>query len=255
VIGVTIDRIEKPGIGDIYEALRKIPQIDSCAVVCDPGRSTDDYYELIAGAPIYLSKRFPVYLTLFDSSEMAAGINPSSYRKKFLQFINRFPFHEVIYEVGNEINGEWVKGGFDLSLLAHETCKESYQKTLLTLYLNEGCYGNDESFIWTWLDNHDVSLFKELDYIGISFYEKDCKGVEPNWDLVFSRVSSYFPDSKIIIRECGSEEGHFSKKLFKKYYQNFKGNHEKFEGFFGWWYFCNQVVLSEKNTDWVAKTL
>jgi len=90
-----------------------------------------------------------------------------------------------------------------------------------------------------------VNMKEGLDYVWVSYYEDDCNGYQPEWQNVMDSLHSIFPNSKIGIGECGTEDSSLKALYMQKYYTlnvttpNFVGG-----GF--WWYYLQDCVPETK---------
>ncbi len=154
-----------------------------------------------------------------------------------------------IWEIGNEINGEWLGSTPDVvakMTAAYDIIKSHNSKTALTLYYNSKCRKNPENEMFRWaIQNIPVNMKEGLDYVWVSYYEDDCNGYQPEWQNVMDSLHSIFPNSKIGIGECGTEDSSLKALYMQKYYTlnvttpNFVGG-----GF--WWYYLQDCVPETK---------
>ena len=154
-----------------------------------------------------------------------------------------------IWEIGNEINGEWL--GDTATVVAkmnsaYNLVKAKGKTTALTLYYNEGCWKNKSNEMFKWAEKNISATMKEgLDYVFISYYEDDCNNLQPDWPQVFQKLGKLFPKSKIGFGEVGTKNADHKKAFINRYY-NMKIKHPNFVGGYFWWYFIQDMVPSTK---------
>ena len=169
----------------------------------------------------------------------------AQYVSKTNEYLNLLGSKVDIWEVGNEVNGEWC--GTTSSVVAkidsaYSLVKAQNKKTELTLYYNKGCYSNSANEMFYWV-NHNVSsaMRTGLDYVLISYYEDDCNGLQPNWQRVFDSLHYYFPNSKIGIGECGTTNSSNKTTYINRYYKMHITTPNYVGGYF-WWYYKQDCV-------------
>jgi len=147
---------------------------------------------------------------------------PSEYLDRFKDYVTTLGTYVDIWEVGNEINGEWLFGNTkhcspkasvkytsQADIVTKMTESYDYLKsqgktTALTLYYNTPCHRPDANEMFRWADANVPARIKTgLDYLLVSYYEVDCHRYTPDWQQVFSRLATMFPNSKLGISEFG----------------------------------------------------
>jgi len=195
---------------------------------------------------------------LYDKSFIMGEILDSSavkqysvtqYKARTAEYIKALGTKVDLWEVGNEINGEWLgKTSVVVSKMtgAYDAVKNAGLKTALTLYYNPDCWAKPDHEMFLWAEqNIPVRMKQGLDYVWVSYYEDDCNGYQPDWAAVMTRLARLFPNSKIGIGECGTTDT-LKKEAFVKKYYSLRPAVSRFAGGFFWWYF---------KTDMVPKTL
>ncbi len=169
----------------------------------------------------------------------------------------------AVWEIGNEINGEWVKGaGSNAEVVAkiegaYDAVKAKGGKTALTLYYNgaydggvataNNCWSQPEHHMTTWASKHVPEAMKAgLDYVWVSYYEDDCEDIQPDWQAVFVELAQLFPNSALGIGECGTTKATKKAAYMQRYYRDLIVDHERFVGGFFWWYGRQDVVPKSK---------
>lgn len=157
-----------------------------------------------------------------------------------------------IWEVGNEINGEWL--GYSDSVMAKVKyglirSKKNGLKTAVTLYYNHDCWEKPENEMFRWIhENFDFKFRRLPDYVFVSYYEDDCNNHQPNWQSVFDSLRVLFPNSKLGIGECGTTNILQKAEFIVRYY-TMNITTPGFIGGYFWWYYKKDCV------PWLTKPL
>lgn len=150
-----------------------------------------------------------------------------------------------IWEIGNEINGEWL--GPKDTVIAKLTygfvrMKKAEKKIALTLYYNRNCWQNPQNEMFRWVnENLPYKLKYYTDYVLVSYYEDDCNNYQPNWQQVFDSLHVIFPNSKIGIGECGTTRQSNKAEYINRYYRMNITTTNYIGGYF-WWYYRQDCV-------------
>jgi len=159
-----------------------------------------------------------------------------------------------IWEIGNEINGEWCDSTHDLVAkinAAYQIIKSNNKKTAITLYYNKNCWSNPDNEMFRWVNNNISQTMKNgLDYVWVSYYEDDCNGYQPNWQSVFDSLQTIFPNSKLGIGECGTNLPD-KKAPYMDHYYKLKVTTKNYIGGYFWWYF-KQDCVPQSDTLWTV---
>jgi hypothetical protein len=181
---------------------------------------------------------------LLDSFYMP-NVTIAAYRARAREYVSTLGPLVSIWEVGNEVNGEWLGTTPDVVAkitAAHAEVKAVGGKTALTLYYNDGCWARRENEMFAWVDaNLPASLREDLDYVWVSFYEDDCNGIQPDWTTVFRRLGDRFPRSALGFGECGTANAALKPAYLQRYY-GMQVDAPRFVGGYFWWYFSEDMV-------------
>ncbi len=158
-----------------------------------------------------------------------------------------------IWEVGNEINGEWLaKGVVDkleavLDRFAADEAEfgqlcpgwsirpdERPFELALTLYYNGPYNGGEASSDNCWEDAEHAMLrwaqqvfgqggalasrVSDLQFVLVSYYEDDCEGIQPDWPTVFDELAGLFPSAWLGFGECGTQSAALKASYAERYY-------------------------------------
>jgi hypothetical protein len=196
---------------------------------------------------------------------------PAEHLARFKDYVTTLSPFVDIWEVGNEINGEWLfgktkrcsqKASVNTTSQADVVTKmvEAYdyltsqdKVTALTLYYNTPCRRPAANEMFTWVNANIPARMKTgLDYLFVSYYEVDCQGYKPDWQQVFSQLATVFPNSRLGISEFGwSDKNHSNptvKDLVQRHYAIHPGvSHWVGGGFY--WEFALDMVPYDPASD------
>lgn len=247
--GVTLDRINS--LSSSITSLKNLSKKPTTRVVFDEGMPAT-YYQNALNSIYNVSY---VMGEILDSYYVK-NITIAGYEKRTKEYVNLLKNKVDIWEIGNEVNGEWL--GTPASVVskikrAGKVVRAAGGKTALTLYYNDQCYAKSQNEMNAWMDRYvDAEMRSLVDYVFVSYYECDDGGQPtPNWQAVFDRVSSVFPGKKIGIGEVGTTVASKKAALIRQFYSMKINNPNFVRGNF-WWYFFPDMVPYTK-TYW--KTL
>jgi hypothetical protein len=227
--GVTVDNThdvrDATFRATLLESLRRLSVKPTARIVYTPGNdqgffSAASYLE----ATRQIKSVGYVMAQPVDSSYMRC-FTPAEHLSRFKDYVTVLgPFVDV-WEVGNEINGEWLWGSTNgcvpkasVSMTsqadvatkmteAYDYLKSQGKVTALTLYYNTPCHRPAANEMFAWVDaNIPARMKRGLDYVLVSYYELDCGGHRPDWQDLFGRIAAIFPNSRLGISEFGWSE-------------------------------------------------
>jgi hypothetical protein len=189
---------------------------------------------------------------------------PAEHLNRFKDYVTTLGHYVDIWEVGNEINGEWLFGNtkrcspkapvnstsqadvVTKMTEAYDYLKSQGKVTALTLYYNTPCRRPAANEMFTWADANIPARMKTgLDYLLVSYYEVDCRGYKPDWQQVFSQLATMFPNSKLGISEFGWSDKKTSNSIIKDLVQRHYAIHPSVSNWVGggfYWEFAIDVV-------------
>lgn len=240
--GVTIDDVS--GLPAITTSLSKLSKMATVRIVFDENVKPA-YYR----APAVAINKVAYVMGEILDSYYVPDISTTQYVDRTRQYLAELSDVVDIWEIGNEINGEWVgatptvvekmTGAFDL-------VKSQSKTTALTLYYNEGCYEKKANEMFTWANaNVPYRMKTGLDYVLVSYYEEDCEGLRPDWQAVFTKLSVMFPNSKIGFGEVGTSRKAKKAEYLTRYY-DMKITAPRYIGGYFWWYYRQDMVPHTK---------
>ena len=236
--GVTIDDISR--LPDITTSLSKLAKMPTTRIVFDENVAPS-YYR---NAAVAINKVSYVMGEILDSQYMNTVTVPG-YIDRTNQYLNALSDVVDIWEIGNEINGEWLGSNADVVAKmtgAYDLVKAQNKTAALTLYYNQDCWSNKSNEMFTWANTNVPYRMKQgLDYVLISYYEADCNNLKPDWPTVFHKLALMFPNSKIGFGEVGTTSRTGKAAYLTRYY-DMKINEPKYIGGHFWWYGRQDMV-------------
>jgi hypothetical protein len=202
IIGITTDD-PNTNIKNQVEALSKFKKRPMLRIVFDPGMEAKDYISSVKA----LAKKADILGLLIDSQEMASYDLPAI-QERLSNYIPNLENNIFIWEVGNEINGEWL--GKNVSLKLHtiyDYVKARGGKTACTFYYSVN--SAPENDINNWIDSNiplNDPMRKGLDYVLVSYYEDENNSHslrQDEIDNIFHNLAQRFPNAKIGLGEVG----------------------------------------------------
>ena len=236
--GVTVDAVDNvPAVVDALSHLSRTPTV---RVVFDEGMDAPHY----VGAVAAIRDVAYVMGELVDSSTLRQ-YTAQQLRTRAAAYLHALGTNVDVWEIGNEINGEWTgptRDVIDKTMAAYEVIKAGGGRTALTLYYNEGCAEQPSRAMFEWVQrNVPLRLRDGLDYVFISFYEDDCKIPPPDWNAVFTRLGGLFSHAALGFGEVGTRLAARKPALVAHYY-GLAVTHPRFVGGYFWWYFRQDMV-------------
>lgn len=252
--GVTLDDVSEPG--PLVDSLKALPKRPMARIVFDRGEGPGDYEEAVRrihGAGYVLGQ--PV-----DSYEVSR-YGRDGYRKRFERYVGGLGRQVDLWEVGNELNGEWLGRSRDVvakTEAAYDVVRRAGGRTALTLYYNPECWEKADHAMLRWArENLSERLRHGLDYVFVSYYEHDCEGHRPSareWEGVFRQVHALFPGARLGFGEVGTREGATvaAKEEYLRHYYRLSPAVDGWVGGWFWWYYAEDMVPYRGNRLWNA---
>lgn len=246
--GVTIDAIDP--LPDIVDALATLHHRPTTRVVFDEFVPASDYSDAV----VAIAEVSDVMGELVDSFYVAQ-YSEEEYAARAAEYLDTLGDAVAIWEVGNEINGEWVCAEDAESCTPEQTAavvakmQSAYElvvqrggTTALTLYYNEDCWSSPDNEMFTWAEaNIPPAMRDGLDYVLVSYYEDDCNDLQPDWPAVFAELAAMFPSAQLGIGECGTLDDTAKAEYVTRYY-GMQIDEPRFVGGWFWWYFRQDMV-------------
>lgn len=250
VFGITIDDISNASA--IKKSLSGMARRPLARIVFDEYVQPSYYKKTVAD----LHSAAGIMGEILDSFYVI-DYSQEKFEKRTRDYVKAMADDVDIWEVGNEINGEWLgQGAMDKAAAAFDIVKAAGEPAALTLYYNGtydngeptsgNCWENPENQMQVWVKKNVPERMKNgLDWVFISFYEEDCNNISPKWDRIFEEIHAIFPNSKLGFGEVGSSDNSRKETIIRKYYGMNRIRPEFVGGFF-WWYYKQDMV--PKNT-------
>jgi hypothetical protein len=238
VWGVTLDN--PFNIDPTVDSLVRLPRRVTARVVFDENQAASSYVPLVPRIHAVAD----VMGEILDS-QFVSRVTPAQYVARTREYLDALGDNVDVWEVGNEINGEWLgttpdvvakmKGAYDL-------VKGRGKRTALTLYYNHGCFSAADHEMFAWAGaNVPADMKAGLDWVLVSYYEDDCNGYQPDWQAEFTRLAAMFPSAQLGIGECGTVAQARKAAYLTRYYSMRIDNPRYIGGYF-WWYFSEDMV-------------
>jgi len=242
IYGITVDDTSKLSL--TLDSITRLSQKTMVRIVFDYGMNPVDYSNAVNQIDsIAYTMAEPV-----DSSDMTK-YSTYQYSNRFSQYLSAFGNQIEIWEIGNEVNGEWLGNATSVSdkiAAAYDLVKAAGKKTALTLHYNVGgdCPTYPVNEMYSWVNKYVPERMRQgVDYVFFSYYPENCPEISPNWELEFQKIGNIFPNSKLGFGELGYEVGTQAQKeaLIKRFYP-MKINHPRYVKGIFWWYFKEEMV-------------
>lgn len=185
------------------EALAALPRRIALRVVLDRGTPPADYVASVRK----LAAVADVMALPLDSSEMAR-VDAAHAGQRARRYMEALQDAAPIWEVGNEVNGNWLGAGTVGKIEAmFDVAKAHGKQTALTFYYeNPATPGHA---MLPWIDAHIPAghrLRDGLDYVLVSYYEDQNGGhrlTQAEIDSIFSGLARRFPKAGVGFGEFG----------------------------------------------------
>ncbi|MEO0032227.1 MAG: hypothetical protein RIS94_1985 [Pseudomonadota bacterium] len=257
--GLTVDSVANlPAVAGAVGAHHAVPMV---RVVMDPGTQPADYARAITA----LRPRAYVMAELIDSAAMR-GTSLSAVRRRAHAFAGAFAGQVDLWEIGNELNGEWVGRNPDeinaKVQAAFDEVAAIHGRTAITLNYWSGpdCYAKAWEPTLVYARTMPPALRSRIDVVMLSIYETACNPAQhpgaAQVGAMLARLGVLFPTAKLAIGEVGAQrvaDGLLAdptlankQRVARTYY----GMHAtlsarlgaRFVGGYFWWYYVQDAV-------------
>ncbi len=263
VIGVTLDDVSDSIRPGEIAAIKALGVPIRARVVFDGGMSASYYLKPVQELKAVAS----IMGQLADSTDMR-NYSPASYQSRAQGYLQAMKGIVDVWEIGNEVNGNWLGSGtFEKLKAAYSVVKANQAKAALTFfYMGEpsdakNCIdapGNDQ-FSWiqskfqlglpsSQRDPEAESMRLGLDEVLVSWYPDGCFNLKPDWTSIFNKLAAIFPNSKVGFGEIGTENPQYGSAYEKALIQEFYPLRSRiplpasYTGGYYWWYFAQEMV-------------
>ena len=248
--GVTVDNLDEPAL--IAESLRRLPSRPTIRLVFDESAGPEYYVE----AAKHIKAVGTVVGEPIDSA-LTKKVSVQQYRDRMRWYMDVLKDQVDIWEIGNEINGDWggpstevaskIQGAFD-------EARKRKLPTVLTLFYSDHYLGTEREMV-TWSKKYLSSGVRSgVDYVLVSFYPHSATGTHPNWSTAFRRISQAFPRARVGFGELGLANADYTlnkdslanEALMRRYYALPKNFAKRFVGGYFWWSYRQDAVPTER---------
>lgn len=255
IFGVTIDD-PWTNTTAIVDAFANHCQKPTARIVFDENVAATEYTDAVTA----IANKAFILGEILDSYYVK-NYSVSQYLDRTTEYLDEFENMVDIWEIGNEINGDWLGTTSDVVQKmegAYNLVEARGLQTELTLYYNNSCYYDyPENEMFTWVNaNVPTEMKQNLDYVLISYYEDDCENVvlsEAEWQVVFDDLHAIFPNAKIGMGECGTTNTAQKEAYINRYYRMNITTPNYIGGYF-WWYYATDCVPKTNNLWGVINT-
>jgi hypothetical protein len=256
IYGVTFDDVGS--VNAKVTSLSNIAKVPTVRVVFDKGTGASNYK-----TPI---QRFRpeayVMGELIDSSYMK-GYTVSGVQTWTNSYVNTLGSLVDIWEIGNEVNGDWLGGNVMAKIEAmYDIVSAQGGRTALTFfYEGETTESNNcidsQGGMFPWIQKNFLNspttetekIRLGVNYVLISWYPDQCRGENPDWASVYTKLAGIFPNSKVGFGELGTANPQrgsaYEKNEIMTYYpmgNTVAGLPASFIGGYFWWYAAEEMV-------------
>jgi hypothetical protein len=249
--GVTLDDVSD--LSEIVTSLQALPRMTTARIVFAENTTPADYAEAVKTLQ-------PVAYLMGEilDSEYVNSISVSQYSARTRQFLQAFGSQVDLWEVGNEVNGEWLGATLDVVAKisgAYSQVSAAGKRSALTLYYNPNCWSSQSNEMIPWTQKNIPAAMKNgLNYVLISYYEGDCNNYRPSaaeLTQVFEQLHQIFPNAKLGFGEVGLANPVRGRTMTKaksilNYYYGLKINVPGYIGGGFWWYGAEDLVPRTK---------
>jgi hypothetical protein len=269
IVGVTLDDVSDSIRAGEIAAIKALGIPIWARVVFDGGVGPSYYLKPVTE----LKTAASIMGQIADSTDMR-NYTPSTYRARAESFLQTLGNKVDLWEIGNEVNGNWLgTGTFEKLKAAFSAVKARNAKAALTFfYMGEpsdpnNCIdspGNDQ---FSWItsrfqlalpsssrDPGAESMRLGLDEVLVSWYPDGCSNIKPNWSLIFTKLAAIFPNSKVGFGEIGTANPQYGSAYEKALIQEFYPMKSRIQlpasyiGGYYWWYFAEEMVPHQNNS-------
>jgi hypothetical protein len=261
IFGITIVELDD----DTYQAISQLSRKPTVRLVMGDWYSTSQCKNILTR----LKNAAYTMAEIYDSCCIVPN-DAEGYAEKATELVNALAPLVDIWELGNEVNGTWIEGeegkpiaeqvvaAFD-ALQAYNRDAQVKEYTAITFYYNTDgvdedgdpghCYYDEHKHgtkyeMWTWIEDRLPDRVKQgLDYAFISYYKDKCPEAT-DWDVVYDRLASIFPNAVVGFGEVGTDnlDDQQEKVDFMHHFYKMPRYHDRYAGGYFWWYFIHDMV-------------
>jgi hypothetical protein len=238
------------------DALRSLARRVTVRTTFDPENSPADY----RSAVVAMSRVADVMAQPLDSSAMV-GVSLAQARTRIDQFLGALGDAVKVWEIGNELNGDWL--GADPVLKAQamfDAVKRAGGQTALTLYYEKPPAAGSDMIAWVDREIPDGHRMRSgLDYVFVSYYEDQNGGREltqAELDAMFGALARRFPNARLGFGEFGwggriPASNAQRAELIRRFYNYRVPSVASYVGGGFYWHF-RQTMTPKTQPDWLV---
>lgn len=208
IFGVTIDQVDNAPV--LAKSLAGLPVRPTARIYFDVRQPPQSY----AGALGRIHPVSNVMGEILDSSDETA-ISTTALRARVSSYLHALGDKVDIWEVGNEVNGNWTGPYPAVASKTIETYRAVaaiHGRSALTLYVNDlapnHCGDGPRELTPVQFTHRFIprSMAAGLDYVFLSYYPSQCGGAEPSSAAMASylrRIHALYPRAELGIGEVG----------------------------------------------------
>ncbi|MGZ5319745.1 MAG: hypothetical protein ACXWFU_14645 [Actinomycetota bacterium] len=201
--GVTVDRTShmERTVDSINDLVDGHAGEAHARVVFDLGQGPAAY-DAIVGA--MQAKGIVVVGQILDSFPFHK-LTLAQWKQRVRTFVDHFPQIDI-WEIGNEVNGEWLGAQVPAKLeyaAGYVKAQDASDTTMLTVYWQMGTAGHPGNAVFQWIhDRVSPQLAADVDVVALSTWIGDAP-LGLAHDEVFERLHGLFPGSRLAMGELG----------------------------------------------------
>ncbi len=245
IIGITIDNVDQVAV--MVERLRALRQRPMVRIVFDVPEPPSSYAHAVRA----IAPHADILGQIADSSELAR-ISKDALVTRTRAYLAAFGSQVDLWEIGNEVNGEWTGTPRDVVAkvtATYDVVHAAGKPTAVTLYYNPNCWEKADHEMFRWTSAHlPQRLRTGVDYAFISYFEQDCNNLRPtNWTSVFRQLRDLFPTARLGFGEVGLTEAATPATLRRasdvmRHYYAISVPIRGYVGGYFWWYGAQDIL-------------
>lgn len=275
IYGLTVEDIDTTALVDAVRAFSRRPTI---RVVFQAGDPPSHYRPALLALRPYAD----IVGLLYDSTALSDA-RLSDVVARTDAYLGALGGLVDIWEIGNEINGEWVDEGYPnradarpaattakVDAMFDRVTAAGGRTAITGMYLPD-CTEWAENEMFGWLNRNISSRVRaRVDFAWISYYEDNCTGAvfsQSHWQGVFDQLATLFPSSRLGFGEIGYSKAKWSgpgntrssrystdtaKISMMHRYHSLRITTPNYVGGYFWWYAYQDVVPHTGNVLWAG---
>jgi hypothetical protein len=202
--GVTVDDISD--VANVVNSSTHLSHMPTTRIVFDHGRSASSYSSAVNSIqPVSY-----IMGELVDSSDMIR-YTLQQYHDRAAQYVSALGSKIDIWEVGNEVNGNWTGNYSDVGAKIYDAWRQVHaarKRGALTRWYAAGCGSGPYELDPIAFTNQYVptDMRNGIDYVLVSYYETQCNNARPTAATLttfFSELHRLYPNAKLGFGEIG----------------------------------------------------